>query len=126
MDMFMKRSLTILIAGLVFGISTFAQVRPLVLELENFSYPFPVHYIHLHIQKQNLKMAYMDVQPAQPNGQTVLLFHGKNFSGAYWDSTAKVLLANGYRVIMPDQIGFGKSSKPAMLQYSFACLADNT
>ncbi|MCU7547651.1 alpha/beta hydrolase [Chitinophagaceae bacterium LB-8] len=122
----MKRCLAILFAGLFLGISTFAQLRPLGLELENFSYPFPVHYIHLHIQKQNLKMAYMDVQPAQPNGQTVLLFHGKNFSGAYWDSTAKALLANGYRVIMPDQIGFGKSSKPAMLQYSFALLADNT
>jgi pimeloyl-ACP methyl ester carboxylesterase len=96
------------------------------LELENFTYPFPVHHIHLHIQKQQLKMAYMDVQPAQPNGHTVLLFHGKNFSGAYWDSTANVLQENGYRVIMPDQIGFGRSTKPGMLQYSFALLADNT
>jgi pimeloyl-ACP methyl ester carboxylesterase len=122
----MKRGLAILLIGLVFWVNSFAQLRPLGLELENFSYPFPVHYIQLNIQKQKLKMAYMDVQPAQPNGRTVLLFHGKNFSGAYWDSTAKVLLANGYRVIMPDQIGFGKSSKPEMLQYSFALMADNT
>lgn len=122
----MKRGLAILLFGLFIWINTFAQLRPLGPELENFTYPFAVRYIQLDAQKQQLKMAYMDVQPAQPNGHTVLLFHGKNFSGAYWDSTAKALLNNGYRVIMPDQVGFGKSSKPAMLQYSFAMLADNT
>jgi pimeloyl-ACP methyl ester carboxylesterase len=126
MDMVMKRYLAILCFVLLAGTNTHAQLRSLGLELENFPYPFPVHQIQLNIQKQKLKMAYMDVQPVQPNGHTVLLFHGKNFSGAYWDSTAKVLRENGYRVIMPDQIGFGKSSKPDMLQYSFALLADNT
>jgi len=71
-------------------------------------------------------MAYMDVKPQQGNGKAVLLLHGKNFGGAYWDSTAKALTQQGYRVIMPDQIGFGKSSKPATLQYSFQLLARNT
>jgi pimeloyl-ACP methyl ester carboxylesterase len=122
----MKKGFVIIFIGLLFGICSFAQPRSLGLELENFPYPFPVHNIQLNIQKQKLKMAYMDVKPAQPNGHTVLLFHGKNFSGAYWDSTAKELSANGYRVIMPDQVGFGRSSKPEMLQYSFALLADNT
>src|ERR1700685_3539149 len=32
----------------------------------------------------------------------------------------------GYRVIAPDQIGFGKSTKPAHYQYSFQQLAGNT
>lgn len=32
----------------------------------------------------------------------------------------------GYRVIIPDQIGFGKSSKPVYLQYTFHMLAQNT
>lgn len=71
-------------------------------------------------------MAYMDIQPSRPNGQTVVLLHGKNFCGAYWDSTAASLTNNGFRVIIPDQIGFGKSSKPAHLQYSFQLLAQNT
>ncbi|MEI6949179.1 alpha/beta hydrolase [Paraflavisolibacter sp. H34] len=103
-----------------------AQPRALGLELENFPYPYPVHFLHLTLQGQPLKMAYMDVRPARPNGHTVVLLHGKNFSGAYWDSTARSLSANGYRVILPDQVGFGKSSKPAHLQYSFPLLARNT
>lgn len=72
-------------------------------------------------------MAYMDVPPAAtPNGHTVMLLHGKNFNGAYWDSTAATLSRHGYRIIIPDQIGFGKSSKPPHLQYSFQQLARNT
>lgn len=103
-----------------------AQVKALGLQLEEFPYPYPVQYLKLNIQKQNLQMAYMDVKPQEANGKTVLLLHGKNFSGAYWDSTAKALTEKGYRVIMPDQIGFGKSSKSTTLQYSFHLLARNT
>ena len=71
-------------------------------------------------------MAYMDVQPDDANGKTVLLLHGKNFSGAYWGTTIEALVTDGYRVVAPDQIGFGKSSKPADYQFSFHALAQNT
>jgi pimeloyl-ACP methyl ester carboxylesterase len=101
-------------------------LRPLDINLENYEYPYPVRFIHLSIQKQSLQMAYMDVRPEHPNGQSVLLLHGKNFNGAYWEQTARVLSANGFRVIIPDQIGFGKSAKPQQLQYSFQLLAQNT
>lgn len=111
---------------LLIGLSAGAQVQPLDPELKNFTYPHPVTYLSLNLQKQSLRMAYMDVKPAKANGKTVLLLHGKNFSGAYWDSTANVLSQNGYRVVIPDQIGFGKSSKPAQFQYSFHLLAQNT
>jgi len=71
-------------------------------------------------------MAYMEVKPkGQPVG-TVLLLHGKNFSGAYWKETAEALADDGYRVVMPDQIGFGKSSKPAHYHFTFHQLATNT
>lgn len=103
-----------------------AQPAPMGICLENYAYPFPVHYIQLHLQQQEVKMAYMDVQPAKANGHTILLLHGKNFCGAYWGSTAKALQEKGYRVIIPDQVGFGKSSKPSQLQYSFQLLAQNT
>jgi pimeloyl-ACP methyl ester carboxylesterase len=99
---------------------------PLGISLENYPYPYPVHYISFIIQNEPVKMAYMDVQPAQPNGHTVLLLHGKNFCGAYWAQTAKALSDQGYRVVIPDQIGFGKSSKPYKIQYSFQLLAQNT
>jgi pimeloyl-ACP methyl ester carboxylesterase len=99
---------------------------PLGLCLENYAYPYPVKYITVNVQQQTLKMAYMDVMPARPNGHTVLLLHGKNFCGAYWGQTAGALADKGFRVIIPDQVGFGKSSKPTTLQYSFQLLAGNT
>ncbi|WP_089810655.1 alpha/beta fold hydrolase [Chitinophaga sp. YR627] len=101
-------------------------IIPYDADLAGYAYPYPVHYITLNIQGQNLRMAYMDVQPLKPNGKVIMLLHGKNFCAAYWDSTAADLSNKGYRVIMPDQIGFGKSSKPPHLQYSFQLLAQNT
>jgi len=96
------------------------------IRLENITYPFNVKYIQISQGEEYFDMAYMDAKPEHPNGKTVLLLHGKNFTGAYWEQTAKALNANGYRVIMPDQIGFGKSSKPLSYQYSFQQLAYNT
>jgi pimeloyl-ACP methyl ester carboxylesterase len=79
------------------------------------------------MQGHALEMAYMDVAPTVPaSGQTVLLLHGKNFSGAYWEATIDALTAVGHRVIVPDQIGFGKSSKPTDVQYSFHELVRHT
>lgn len=96
------------------------------IRMENVIYPFPVSEFPLNLQGKEESMAYMDVKPtAASNGKTVLLLHGKNFSGLYWERTAKDLAAKGYRVVMPDQIGFGKSTKPE-IQYSFQQLARNT
>lgn len=58
------------------------------LSLENYEYPYEVHYLPLNSQNQTLRMAYMDVQPEKPNGKSIMLLHGKNFNGAYWESTA--------------------------------------
>src|SRR5580658_10115362 len=102
------------------------SATPMGLCLENYNYAYPVNYITLTIQRQVLKMAFMDVQPERPNGQTVMLLHGKNFCGAYWSQTVKTLTGKGYRVIVPDQIGFGKSAKPDLLQYTFQLLAAAT
>jgi pimeloyl-ACP methyl ester carboxylesterase len=102
------------------------EASPLAISLEGYSYPHPVSYLPLVIEGQELRMAYMDVHPAGGgNGKSVLLLHGKNFFGAYWKETIAFLTQNGYRVIVPDQIGFGKSSKPD-IHYSFHGLAANT
>jgi pimeloyl-ACP methyl ester carboxylesterase len=95
-------------------------------ELEGFEYPFPVQRYEFASQRVQLHMAYLDVAPAAPNGRTVVLLHGKNFTAATWEPTIKVLSRAGYRVVAPDQVGFGKSSKPAHYQYSFQQLARNT
>ena len=95
-------------------------------ELSAYVYPFAVRFLELPSQNQTVKMAYMDVAPDKPNGHTIVLLHGKNFTAAYWEPTIRFLTGRGYRVIAPDQIGFGKSSKPAAYQYSFQQLAANT
>jgi pimeloyl-ACP methyl ester carboxylesterase len=116
---------------LLFAVPIFSHaqndaLRDLDINLENYQYPYPVFYIEFESQGEDLKMAYMDVKPEKPTGKTIMLLHGKNFNGAYWEQTANALLKLGYRIIIPDQIGFGKSSKPAHYQYSFHDLAANT
>jgi pimeloyl-ACP methyl ester carboxylesterase len=99
---------------------------PLGAGLEGFDYPFGVRYLSLSMESQPVKMAYMDVAPAgTSNGRVALLLHGRNFSGFYWERTIRFLSRVGYRVVIPDQIGFGKSSKPD-LALSFHQLARNT
>ncbi|MEW6436136.1 MAG: alpha/beta hydrolase [Pseudomonadota bacterium] len=105
---------------------TFAdEITPLGIGLEDIDYPSPVHFLDLTIEGQRLRMAYMDILPAKPNGRAVVLLHGKNFNGEYWAETIRALAARGYRVVVPDQIGFGKSAKPD-IHYHLDLLAANT
>ena len=102
------------------------DLQPLSISMEDYNYPYTVDFLSLNLEGQDLKMAYMDVLPAgQGNGKTVLLLHGKNFPGAYWKETIRTLSQHGFRVVVPDQIGFGKSSKPN-IHYSFHLMAANT
>jgi pimeloyl-ACP methyl ester carboxylesterase len=94
--------------------------------LEEYEYPYPVRFLSLTNDMQQVQMAYMDIPPSvQPNDQAVLLFHGKAFGGYYFRNVIVELSGSGYRVIAPDQIGWGKSSKPD-IHYSFHLLAANT
>jgi pimeloyl-ACP methyl ester carboxylesterase len=93
-----------------------------------YTYPWPIHYHTIQTQHQTLCQAFMDVKPDPPMSQnrTIMLLHGKNFCGVTWEATARILLSAGYRVILPDQIGFCKSSKPTAYQFSLQQLALNT
>ncbi|WP_158818693.1 alpha/beta fold hydrolase [Methylocapsa sp. S129] len=95
-------------------------------ELEGFDYPYPVKQFAFVSQGQNLHMAYMDVAAAKAPRGAIVLLHGKNFCGATWEAAIRVLSDAGYRVIVPDQIGFCKSSKPGDYLFSFEQLAGNT
>lgn len=111
----------------IFTITKAQTNRPVLdIMLTNYEYPYDVHYLNLKSQNDDLKMAYMDIHPEKPNGKTIALLHGKNFNGAYWKTTIEALTKEGYRVIVPDQIGFGKSSKPTDYQFTFQQLAQNT
>lgn len=105
--------------------SAYAQkIDTLSINLENVKYPYQIKYLPITVEGQDIKMAYMDVAPTiKANGKTVMLFHGKNFGGYYWGNVIRALTGVGYRVIAPDQIGFGRSSKP-IINYSFKQLAE--
>ncbi|MBR0857707.1 alpha/beta fold hydrolase [Bradyrhizobium liaoningense] len=102
-----------------------APREPYGIALEGFAYPYPVHLLPVVNDGEQLGMAYMDVAPQQPNGRTVVLLHGRNFPSSYWAPVIKMLSEAGYRVVVPDQIGFGKSSKPTG-ELHFDTLARNT
>ncbi len=116
----MKEMLFLLVAVLPAGS---AEFTPHDAALSDYEYPHEVKVRNFEEQSLDHSMAYMDVSPEKPNDRSVILFHGKNFSGAYWEDTVEALSQKGYRLIVPDQIGFGKSSKPVNFQYSFQALA---
>lgn len=124
----MKKYFLISFLILIVFVKVEAQDNKAVLDitLSNYQYPFDVNYLDFESQGKQLQMAYMDVHPSHENGKTVVLLHGKNFNGAYWKTTTEALIREGYRVIIPDQIGFGKSSKPVGYQFTFQQLAFNT
>jgi pimeloyl-ACP methyl ester carboxylesterase len=96
--------------------------------LEGYPYPHPVQYLDVtHVAQadwidrqapdweRRARMAYMDVPPVGQSKGAVMLVHGKNFFGAYWTGVIDALRREGYRVIVPDLVGWGKSTKPSTL-----------
>ncbi|MES3009020.1 MAG: alpha/beta hydrolase [Pseudomonadota bacterium] len=79
---------------------------------EEIPYPHPVQYLDVSHFGQDGRMAYMDVAPVgNANGQTAMLFHGMNFAGKGFEVTITALSEAGFRVLVPDRIGYGRSSK---------------
>lgn len=103
-----------------------AEPEAIGIALEGFAYPHPVAFMPVTLAGEALRMAYMDVAPSGvANGRAVLLLHGRNFPASYWEPVIQALSGAGYRVVVPDQIGFGKSSKPGAI-LSFDDMARNT
>ena len=100
--------------------------EPLGTSLEGWPYPGPDKFLPLTMEGQPVRMAYMDFSPTgSANGRSIMLLHGKNFDSSYWAGPIGWLRQSGFRVVVPDQIGFNKSSKPD-LNYTFEALAANT
>jgi pimeloyl-ACP methyl ester carboxylesterase len=107
-------------------VPTPTDVKPGSITSEDVPYPYPSSYLPLTLYGQDVRIAYMDVAPAgAPNGHTVVLLHGFNFAGFYFGGPIGALRKEGFRVIVPDQIGFGRSSKP-IIPYNFHDMARNT
>jgi pimeloyl-ACP methyl ester carboxylesterase len=103
-----------------------SSLEPLGICMEGWPYPGPVKFLALETGGEPMRMAYMDF-PAEgaASSRAILLLHGKNFDSSYWAGPIAFLRRAGLRVIVPDQIGFNKSSKP-IRTYALADLAANT
>jgi haloalkane dehalogenase len=79
-------------------------------------FPFAPHYLTL---KQGLRLHYLDEGPR--DGPVVFLLHGEPTWCYLFRHMIPLLTAEGFRVVAPDLIGFGKSDKPlARESYSYA------
>lgn len=71
-------------------------------------YPFQAHYHE--VGPDGMRMHYLD--EGSTGGTVVLLLHGEPSWSFLYRHMIPGLVANGYRCIAPDLIGFGKSDKP--------------
>src|SRR5204863_1772198 len=91
------------------SVATSFDVKPGSITCDDVPYPYPSSYLPLTLYGQDVRLAYMDV-PASgtPNGHTVVLLHGNNFAGFYFGGPIDALRKEGFRVVVPDQIGYGR------------------
>jgi haloalkane dehalogenase len=85
-------------------------------------------YQRRHVQVDQLRLARVDqVPPAGPDRpHPVVLVHGEPTWGYLWRKVLPPLLDAGLRTVVPDQVGFGRSDKPARRDwYSYDRLVDS-
>lgn len=84
-------------------------------------YPFLPHYLDVADERLGaLRMHYLDESSGAPTA-TILLLHGEPSWSYLYRFMIPDLVAEGYRVIVPDLIGFGRSDKPGTVSdYSYA------
>jgi pimeloyl-ACP methyl ester carboxylesterase len=68
------------------------------------------------VQVGGHRVHYLAEGPA--NGPAVVLVHGLGASAEYWGNLAPYLAIAGFRVYIPDLIGYGRSEQPADFSYS--------
>lgn len=107
-------------------VPTPTDIKPGSITCDECPYPYPSSYLDIRVYSQDVRISYMDVAPqGAANGHTVLVLHGNNFGGFYFKDIIDGLTKEGFRVVVPDQIGYGRSSKP-IAPYNFNTQARNT
>jgi haloalkane dehalogenase len=75
-------------------------------------FPFTPHYIEIDDPELGvLRVHYLDEGPA--DGHVIVMLHGQATWSYSFRDMIPILTAAGYRVIAPDQIGFGRTDKPS-------------
>lgn len=74
-------------------------------------YPFEPHYVSVAARDSaRIRMHYVDHGPK--DGRVVLCLHGEPSWSYLYRKMIPPLMAAGFRVIVPDLVGFGRSDKP--------------
>ena len=76
---------------------------------EALDWEFAPHYFD---HPDGLRQHYVDEQPGGPSKGTFLLVHGEPTWAYLYKDWIPTLVAAGYRVVVPDHLGFGRSDKP--------------
>jgi len=75
-------------------------------------FPFEPHYLSIEDPKLGtLRVHYLDEGPV--DGEVIVLLHGQATWSYSFRKMIPVFTAAGYRVVVPDLVGFGRSDKPA-------------
>ena len=83
-------------------------------------YSFAPNYVDVSDDEGGtLRVHYLDEGPAE--GEVVLLMHGEPSWSFLYRKMVPVFTAAGYRVVVPDLVGFGRSDKPTQRgDYTYA------
>lgn len=113
----MKRTIVAVMAAMtICAVASTEEIRPGVFRtpderFENLpGYDFEPHYI----ETNGYRMHYLDEGPS--HGEVILLLHGEPTWSYLYRKMVPVLTEAGYRCIVPDLIGFGRSDKPADME----------
>jgi len=80
-------------------------------------YEFAPHYVNIDSTEPGvaLRIHYLDEGPSS-SSETVLLMHGEPSWSFLYRKMIPTFVNNGFRVIAPDLVGFGRSDKPSSRQ----------
>lgn len=83
-------------------------------------YPFKSHYLSIDDgENGKLRIHYLD--EGNPDGEVILCLHGQPTWSYLYRKMIPVFVEAGYRVVVPDLVGFGKSDKPILREnYTYA------
>jgi haloalkane dehalogenase len=72
-------------------------------------YPFEANYCNVSVDETELQLHYLD--EGDKDSPVILMLHGEPTWSYLYRNMVKHAVENGFRVIVPDLIGFGKSDK---------------
>lgn len=78
-------------------------------EIADYNYPENHHIVD---KQTGMRMHYLDLSPTDKLKGTILMLHGEPSWSFLYRKLIDIAVKQGYRVVVPDLIGFGKSDKP--------------